>query len=61
MVTELKPCPFCGGTDLRVVDPPVCDEWVVECACDANGPIANPTPEDAIETWNMRAGGEKDS
>lgn len=56
---ELKPCPFCAGTKLRVkLDDvaylkPHC--WIVICqGCGANG--ANRSSEDAArEAWNTRA------
>ena len=54
---QLKPCPFCNGTNLSVDDisPRV---WAVVCEdCDTIGP--NPVAQDqerAVELWNKRPG-----
>lgn len=46
---ELKPCPFCGGTDLND------DGHFVECFdCHATGPNHYPIPGKAGESWNRR-------
>lgn len=46
-MSQLKPCPFCGGTKLtRFVDITVCD------TCDAEGPVRDGIEPDA--DWNTR-------
>ena len=35
---QLKPCPFCGGTNLEEVDSGCGDHWMVCKDCDARGP-----------------------
>lgn len=35
--TKLKPCPFCGGTDISVRAYSICTECYIECnECNAN-------------------------
>jgi Lar family restriction alleviation protein len=62
MSTELKPCPFCGGTNIEVA---FYNRPCVVClTCDANGPSAqwlnpvldhkNEVEEKAKELWNWR-------
>ena len=54
MDEDLKPCPFCGGTELEILD---IDEGfcAVACeTCDAFGPMGM-GPEGAREEWNHRA------
>jgi glutathione S-transferase len=61
---ELKPCPFCGGSDLEVANTHTASYWV-ECMCGAQ---RGGTPQngrsrrshrlaflDAINAWNERA------
>jgi len=55
-VQIIKPCPFCGETDVAVSKDMSEDGSVyarhVECPnCEARGPIRN-TADDAIEVWN---------
>jgi hypothetical protein len=61
---EVKPCPFCKSTDLRVeyggeeshfIQPEdLFFHYWVEClVCDTQGPTAL-TPEKAAELWNIR-------
>ena len=52
-MTELKSCPFCGGTNLQIID--VYGEgFYVDCiTCTAYGPSGE-TMEKAIEAWNKR-------
>ena len=52
-MAELKPCPFCGGEDLTMVE---CEEmFFVGCYdCTTCGP-AEETEEAATEAWNRRA------
>jgi len=51
-MTELKPCPFCGGeAEVWVSD--VTDRAVIYCkVCDAR--IMKPNEREAIEAWNWR-------
>jgi Lar family restriction alleviation protein len=65
-LTEIKPCPFCGGTGvlrtLAIPSPGGCThiQAEVECRnCDACGPIRHGDFE-AILAWNRRhEGGEQ--
>lgn len=57
-MTELKPCPFCGGKELHVY---VVDIWrtraeAVRCeVCEFDGPKGGDTKQ-AAEKWNRREG-----
>jgi len=53
MVSELLPCPFCGGkADSRCTAGPDPD-WFVECTeCLASAPVFN---QDKLDGWNNRA------
>ena len=57
-MSELKPCPFCGGDYLAIgcypnIDEPEC--FTVECAiCGARGSEEH-TEAEAIDAWNTRA------
>ena len=55
-MTELKPCPFCGSTDVEIrnderdccyIQCLVCDAWV------STG-VFEPSYEDIVELWNRR-------
>jgi Lar family restriction alleviation protein len=49
---ELKPCPFCGGTDLIHYGD------YIDCrSCDASGPWSTDKATSS-ELWNKRAEGE---
>lgn len=52
MENELKPCPFCGGTNLTMVS---CEgEHYAGCfTCHTCGP-GGTSREEAIEAWNRR-------
>lgn len=61
---ELKPCPFCGGTEIHIgpMDPPSAWEyWEVgcnndDCPLDADSvKVELGTPEKAAAAWNTRA------
>lgn len=53
MSEKLKPCPFCGGDDLRYMFYGGCT--VVHCAyCGIDGPVGADDDE-AAEKWNRRA------
>ena len=57
-MSELKPCPFCGGkADWTYLDVKNRGSCVVKCQnC---GPLIRyPNPTDAREHWNMRNAGE---
>ena len=52
MNDKLKPCPFCGSSNLEVVDTP--QGYFIGCSCDCfTGDFE--TKEAAIDTWNTRA------
>lgn len=54
MNAELKPCPFCGGTDLEILKPnDWSDTYSILCSCTGEGPCCE-TECDAIEKWNER-------
>lgn len=60
-MSDLKPCPFCGSSDLHVADTGVC--WVSCNSCQAEGPVSaapigGGTDEtgEAREAWNRRSG-----
>jgi len=64
-MSDLKPCPFCESTDIRVKE--VLDEadhWVAYClGCNAQGPVNYNSCKDCGENeaqrdWNRRAGGK---
>ena len=60
---ELKPCPFCGGTNIYCEDAGhKTDVWFVQCDdCGATFPHFDSKAE-AIKAWNTRTkerGGEK--
>lgn len=60
-----KPCPFCGSSNVSVVEGTTFRWRAVECECQARGPEARMgvhNPDDyewegrnAIEEWNRRA------
>jgi len=46
-----RPCPFCGGDELEIIDP---SEYAVGCeACGAMGPWSTDR-DNAVELWNNR-------
>lgn len=49
---NLKPCPFCGGTELYPHDQEGI-AWIECCDCNAEGPTTEFIRE-AIEAWNTR-------
>ena len=52
VMNELKPCPFCGSTDLFVEDG--IDHYRIECrSCLASGPAVR-MPDEAAKPWNLR-------
>ena len=65
MTQKLKPCPFCGSTDIKFAAFDAEDEGSVLCMmcnkCEACGPIIDPMPnndyfeeQQAIAAWNRR-------
>jgi len=57
-MTELKPCPFCGGeAHIYPDDPNFAKTWFyVECIdCHANSKLCK-TKQGVIEAWNRREG-----
>lgn len=50
---ELKPCPFCGGTELEVINTHTPSYWV-ECSCGAqkDGDYEEPKIPDATEEFD---------
>lgn len=52
-MAELKPCPFCGGTNLTIINV-YGEEYYVDCStCTTCGP-GGETEEEAIKAWNRR-------
>ena len=52
----LKPCPFCGSTDICINSPGV---WIDCNCCGAEGPTPSnlwKTIHEAVEAWNRRSG-----
>lgn len=53
MTHDLKKCPFCGSTELRVQTDYTQTSNVKCGGCDADGPPRN-SEADAVEWWNNR-------
>lgn len=52
---ELKPCPFCGHYDIRIIKNSTGDVWYVSCftcGCSTGGDVVK---DMAIAAWNRRA------
>ena len=65
MATELKPCPFCGGTDIRkIITIFDCDIWCADCKasmhrenymkCDTIRETVSDAEPEAVKAWNRR-------
>jgi Lar family restriction alleviation protein len=55
-MSELKPCPFCGGEAHLHIH----DRYGVECdVCGMGLGCIMPTKEQAIEAWNRRADNDR--
>ena len=57
-MSELKPCPFCGGEDIEIVH---CEEGccgakprLMECKCGCSLWVSAQNDNEAIATWNTR-------
>lgn len=57
MNEELKPCPFCGGKNVRIWD--ISTPYVQCYDCLASTACGN-TQEEAIKYWNRRTNDGKD-
>ena len=62
-MSELKPCPFCGGTP-RIVENKLCLEHIiycVECDSDSHTVIGGwfDSENEAVEWWNRRADNDR--
>lgn len=58
-MSELKPCPFCGG-EAKIVKSPE-NEYIAICRnkqCNASVGFFPNTRKEAIEAWNRRADDE---
>lgn len=52
---NIKPCPFCGSTDVSVKNVVRRPTWYVECGgCEVEGPASYDSPENATHQWNTR-------
>ena len=50
---ELKPCPFCGGTEIKVDnDQGIYFVYCDQCECETSKYV---TEDKAIQAWNRRA------
>ena len=49
----LKPCPFCGSTDIRLNAPGARFDYYCN-TCEASGPKTTLSKENAREMWNQR-------
>ena len=60
-MTKLKPCPFCGGTDLKIHTAFDAQGWFRCASCQAEGPLAvaefthDVLYDLVVEAWNRRA------
>ena len=57
---ELKPCPFCGSTNITIQHGGIGGTGECYCRCRkclSDGPWTDGSDEDAIAAWNHRADG----
>ena len=54
---KLKPCPFCGSSNVYVCGLQPC--WVTCKCCGGEGPPSMVSDEHAANLWNDRKGAEK--
>jgi Lar family restriction alleviation protein len=57
-VSELKPCPMCGSTNIKLVDLAGWEIWCADCGVMAgtiDGQGDAHTRESAVAAWNRRA------
>lgn len=55
---KLKPCPFCGGRKIELVEPDYFfGSWFCECTACRQAIAAGKTLEKAMKKWNLRAPG----
>lgn len=55
---KLKPCPFCGGRKIEMVEPDYFfGSWFCECTACRQAIAAGKTLEKAMKKWNLRAPG----
>ncbi len=55
-MSELKPCPFCGGeANSEIDDYGMCTEHFVECLSCVARTSTYDSPKEAITAWNTRA------
>ena len=59
---ELKPCPYCGNPDVRLIRDEVCHYvWCNDDSCTRSKIKCFATAEEAIEEWNgLSKGGNAD-
>lgn len=63
-MTQLKPCPFCGGKAEMLINEynDSRKEYLVACAeCDGMVERWRETEEEAVEQWNRRVSDKEDS
>lgn len=54
---RIKPCPFCGGTDIHITEHPCGDGyWFIQCWNDECCAMLDDldTPNDCVTLWNTR-------
>jgi Lar family restriction alleviation protein len=55
-MTELKPCPFCGGS-AELLSDVACIDWWVCCEDCENNCRSDQEKSEAVAAWNRRASG----
>ena len=54
-MSELKPCPFCGGNRIMVTNWGLWKTWCADCKSETSSYL---TEKEAVEAWNRRVGEE---